>query len=483
MKRQGRRRKPRSTRSPDRDTNSAIPWIHGLAAMGDERWSEAIEALQRFLGMVDEPKDRWVAYQNLSVCYLALEQYDKALAALDEVERCTPDDPDTPHSRGIIYACAGRIPEAIAAFELFARRWPRQARQLETRKTIRQLRRAQRGKVSAGAYLVDHLQNQVSQNVEMGDFHLVERKARRMIAAEPNRPEGHFALGVACVEQGHYPEALEAFLAAHARDPGYAPTLYNIGHTYLQMDEPEQAIAWLERALRRESKHLPALHQLGVACERLGRRDEAVERWRRALKADPGCYPAQQSLHEIGQGPEPTEPPLPPKFRQMKALTPVVKARMKRLQVYRSGDLTLTYDGKVGFVLEDEGNSRNATVYAGGPFQTGHVKNEDDLLDMIGMFKMLLHMANVENTREVAVLAYYTDRPVFNYNARFERGKRVKFDAHGQFVVTETPRFFKLSIDSDLSTPYGDPMQGLLIYLKQSRKSGILVSTLGLAGR
>ncbi|MBE9507084.1 MAG: tetratricopeptide repeat protein, partial [Chloroflexi bacterium] len=40
------------------------------------------------------------AYQNLGACYLALEQYDEALAALDEVERYAPDDPDTLHSRG-----------------------------------------------------------------------------------------------------------------------------------------------------------------------------------------------------------------------------------------------------------------------------------------------------------------------------------------------------------------------------------------------
>jgi len=460
-----------------------ILWLHGLAAMGDERWSEAVGALQRFLEMARKPEDRRVAYQNLGACYLALEQYDEALAALDEVERYAPDDPDTLHSRGVTYACAGRIPEAIAAFELFARRWPKQARRHETRKTIRQLRRAQRGKIPAGAYLVDHLQEQVSHNLELGDFHLVERKARRMIAAEPNRPEGHFALGVACVERGRYPEALEAFLTAHARDPGYAPTLYNIGHTYLQLDEPEQAISWLERALRREPEHLPALHQLGVACERLGRRDEAVAWWRRALKIDSGYYLAQQRLHEIGQGPEPTEPPLPPKFRQMKALTPVVKARMERPQVHRNGGLTLTYDGGVGFVLEDTENSRNATVYAGGPFRTGCITNEDDLLDLIGMVKMVLHMVNVENTREVAVLAYYIDQPVFSYHARFERGEQVEFDANGQFVVTEMPRFFKLRMNSDLSTPYGDPMQGLLVYLNQSREPGILVSTLGLAGQ
>ena len=135
-----------------------------------------------------------------------------------------------------------------------------------------------------------------------------------------------------------------------------------------------------------------------------------------------------------------------------------------------------------GFVLEDADNSRNGTVYAGGPFQVAHILDKD-LLDLIGLVKMLLRMVNVENTRDVAVLVYYTSRPVFNYQARFSRGEQVEFDANGQFVVTEVPRLFKLRIDSDLSSPYGDPMQGTLIYLNQHPQPGVLVGTLGLMAR
>ena len=487
MRRKGKKkkhdRKPQSTKPPDRASDPTIPWLHGLAAMGDERWEEAIVALQRFLEMADNPKDRRRAYQNLSACHLALERYDEALAALDEAERRAPDDPDITHSRGVIYACAARIAEAIAAFELFARRWPRLARQRETRKAIRQLRRAQRGEISAGSYLVGHLQEQIEHDVELGDFDVMERKARRMIAADPDRPEGHFDLGVVRVKQGRYQEAMEAFQSAHSRNPKHALTLYNIGHTYLQLGEPEQAIPWLERALRREPKDLATLHQLGLACEQLGRRGEAVAWWRRALKIDPDYYLAQERLHEVGQGPEPIEPPLPPASQQVRVMAPMVKARMRRPEVYRNGGLTLTWDGKVGFLLEDTENPRNATAYAGGPFHVAHITYEEDVLDLIGMVKLLLRMVNVENTRDVAVLVYYATRPVFSYKLRFKRGKLIESDADGQFVVTEVPRFFKLRIDSDLSTPYGDPMQGILIYLSQHPQPGILISTLGLAAK
>jgi len=478
-----RRGRPRArlARPPDRATNPLIPWLHGLAAMGDERWDEAIAAIQRFLELADKPQDRQVAYQNLGACYLALERYDETLAALGEVERYAPDDPDTLYSQGIAYGCAARIPEAIAAFELFARRWPRLARQREVRETLRQLRRIQRGDIPAGTYLADHLQDQIHHNLDLGDFHLVERKARRIIAADPNRPEGHFALGVACVEQDRYAEALEAFLAAQARDPDDVPTLYNVGHTCLQMGEPEQAIPWLERAVRRDPEHLAALHQLGLAYERLGRRDEAVGRWRRALQIDPAYHLAQERLHEVGEGPAPVEPPLSPTSQQLRTMMPIVKARMKQPEVYHNGGLTLTYDGQVGFVLEDADNPHNATIHAGGPFKVASMTHEEDLLDLIGMVKMLLSLVSVENTRDVAVLVYYyADRPVFNYQLRFARGKQSEFDFHGQLVVTEVPRLFKLRIDSDLSTPYGDPMRGTLIYLNQHSQPGILINTLGL---
>jgi len=373
----------------DRASNPIVAWLHGLAAMGDERWEEAVPSLRRFLEMVEKPEDRRQAFQNLGACYLALEQYDDALTALDEAERYAPEDPDILHSRGVTYACAGRIREAIITFEQFVHRWPRQARDLETRKALHQLRRAQRGKIPAGTYLIGHLQEQIIHNTAAGDWHLVERKARRMIDADAERPEGHFALGLACLKRDRHAEALEAFQAAYACGPEYKPTLYNIGHTYLRQGEPEQALPWLERSLRREPEKLATLHELGRACEQLGRRDEAIEWWQRALKIDPDYHLGQLRLHEIGVGPEPVEPPLPPTHEQLRVMTPIVKARMRQPRVHRNGELTLTYDGGVGFVLEDKGNARNATIQAGSPFQTARITDED-LLDLIGLVKMFL---------------------------------------------------------------------------------------------
>jgi hypothetical protein len=161
---------------------------------------------------------------------------------------------------------------------------------------------------------------------------------------------------------------------------------------------------------------------------------------------------------------------------------PLVKARMKHPVIHRQDGVMLTYDRQVGFVLEDKENARNATIHAGGPFQTAQILDED-LLDLIGLVKLLVRMSDGDNTRDIAILVYYVSRTAFNYQARYQRGKRVEFDTHGQFVVSEVPRFFKLRIDSDLSTPYGDPMRGTLIYLNHHPKPGFLLSTLGLASK
>jgi hypothetical protein len=159
-------------------------------------------------------------------------------------------------------------------------------------------------------------------------------------------------------------------------------------------------------------------------------------------------------------------------------MTPAVKARMPKPHVFHNGSVTLTYDEQVGFVLEDTGNPLNATIHAGSPFKIAEISDED-LLDLMGLTKMLLRLINAHNTRDIAVLAYYGEDQLFNFQARFDRSKRIEFDSHGHFVITEVPGFFKLRMESDLATPYGNPMRGKLIYLNQSPRPGILISTLG----
>jgi tetratricopeptide (TPR) repeat protein len=155
MKAAGRRR----TRAPvDRVSKSFAVWMHGVAAMGDERWEEAITAFRQFL---EDPEPNTnalsVTYQNLNACYVELERFEEAIATLETIKREAPTDPDTFYTQGVTFACAGRFSEAIAAFEYFARHWPKRARQHEVEDALAKLRRLERGELPPGDYLADHL--------------------------------------------------------------------------------------------------------------------------------------------------------------------------------------------------------------------------------------------------------------------------------------------------------------------------------------
>lgn len=465
---------------PNRETDPVAVHTHGLAALGDERWQDAIDIFQHMLTLTEDVENRRNTCLNIVACYRALERFDEALVVLDQANQWTPNHPDIVFARSLILASAARIPEAMATLKPLVPGRLRRPRHPLAPQFLQELRKLHLGGRSPHTVHVDLLQEQIQTNTEMGDLDRVEPKARRMIELDPSRPEGHFNLGNALNQQRRYPEALAAFLAAHALNPNNPPTLYDIGYTLLKLDQPSEAIPWLERTLEQDPEHTGAYLHLGLANERLGQRQQAIAWWQRALKISPDYYPAQYHLHEIGAGPPPQEPPLSPQAGQFRRMVPLAKARMKKRRVIRNGAVTLTWDPNVGYVLEDKENPRNFSVYAGGPLVVATIEDED-VPDLMGAVKMILIQVNASNTRDVAVLVYYPDGSTFNYLAQFDGKDMTDFQTDGRFDVTTVPRLFKLRMDSDLNTPLGAPMQGVLIYMQQPGKPGILTSTLGLS--
>jgi tetratricopeptide (TPR) repeat protein len=463
----------------DQDDNPLAIYLDGLAAMGDERWLEAIETMDRVLETINRPEGQQSVYQNQSVCYRALERFDDALAVLDKAEQVAPAPLDLLINRMIALSCTGRNTEAIALIESVMSRWPRESKEYNAPLMLGRLQEIAQGKISPHTFQVEFLLEAIAHNLEEGEPDRIESKARRMIELDPTRPEGQFYLGFALREQDRYQEALEAFLVAHKIDARNVSTLYNIGLSYLGMDRLQEAIHWLERTLRRERDHKEALLELGNANEASGHRDRAIEWWKRALKIDSLWYPVLVRLHEVGAGPEPQEPPLSPNARQFPEMSAEVKRRMHRPQIVRNGQLSLTWEPDVGFIFEDKENAQNLSIHAGSPFHMAHLQDRD-ILAVMGTMKLVMRKIDAQNTRDIAILVYYTDGSIFNYQAQFDGEERVRFIRSGRFVATEVPQMFKLRMDSDLNTPYGDPMHGVLIYLNQEAKPGVVVTTLGL---
>lgn len=476
MRKRNRPRK-KQRKATNRPSPEAQQWVAALSALGNEEWAEAASRFEQFMQGIDNPAKRLPIYHNLTACYLEQGLYDRALAIWDNIAAITPDDPDIWFGRATTYACSGQLAEAIEAFNRFRRAAPAEARRRGTKEMVAQLKQEQRKELPPSSFLYERLEVQLEDNVDLGDYELVKRKSERMIAINDQRPEGHFALGLALLRQQQNEEAFAPFLAAHALEPDYVATLYNLGLAYFRAGQLEEAMTWLERVNQQDETYVSALHVMGRVWQQRDDLEKAVDVWQQVLAIDPDYEPAQQSLFEVGAGPEPEEP-VSPVTEQLRRYGPIVKARMSRPRIYRRDGLTLTLDPGVGFVFEDDGNIRNGTVYAGGPFMQAQMTTTD-VLHFVGVLKLFVRMVNVDNCRDMAILAYYPDDSTFGYELKMTDDGLQGY-GNGRLLSDQVPTHLKVRVDSDLDSPYGSPFSGYFIYLNQGRRPGVAVMTLGL---
>jgi len=412
MTKRRKRTKPKRKATTTRASPQARQWVAALSALGNESWEEAVAILQQFLQGVHDPVEQVPIYHNMATCYLEQGLYKEAQATWTQLEEVQGEHADGWFGRAITYGCSGQLDKAIAAFEQFQYLAPKRARQLEVDRLIANLQQEQRGEIVPGSFLYEHLNLQLEDNFDLGDYDMVEHKARQMIAIDNGRPEPHFFLGLALLRQKRAEEAVPAFLQANKLEPDYVPTLHNIGYCYFQLNQPDEALGWLDRVLQQDETYLAAWHIKGQIYEKLGNREKAIALWQQALSIKPDYEPVQYALFEAGVGAEPKEPPSD-LTRQLQQMGPIVKARMRQPQVYRNGDVRLTFDPEVGFVLEDEGNIHNGTIYAGSPFRLARMRPVD-IRHFIGFLKLMVRQVNNVNCRDMAILAYYPDESSFS---------------------------------------------------------------------
>jgi len=121
----------------------------------------------------------------------------------------------------------------------------------------------------------------------------------KRIADRPADVDTHNALGVAYVQLGRVPEALDQFRSALALAPNHAQASYNIGVIAMAQNRIPDAIASFERAIDARPDYAEAHNNLGVALEATGRADEAERHFRAALAALPSHPAAHNNLGRL----------------------------------------------------------------------------------------------------------------------------------------------------------------------------------------
>ncbi len=134
---------------------------------------------------------------------------------------------------------------------------------------------------------------------------LALRSLDRSIALQPDDPWAHFYRASACFHRGEHQSAIASIDRALALGfPELAMALIARARSQLELDNLEEALADLDRALPHDTQSTTNFLYRGIAYERLGQREHAILCFSKAIALDPNdaeCY-LQRGLSYRGHG-------------------------------------------------------------------------------------------------------------------------------------------------------------------------------------
>lgn len=134
----------------------------------------------------------------------------------------------------------------------------------------------------------DDLRTLLSQAAELrqrGQSEDAVEAYRQALALAPGHPAALNGLGLALLHAGRAPEAAPLFVQATQADPGAPPLWLNLAEAYRNLDQPQDEVAALDRALAIDAYLLPAMLRKAQALERMARLEESAETYRGLLAA------------------------------------------------------------------------------------------------------------------------------------------------------------------------------------------------------
>lgn len=123
------------------------------------------------------------------------------------------------------------------------------------------------------------------------------KRARAVVAASPDDPDGYFTLGLAQSEQD-VAEAIKSFRRALELAPSHALARYNLALVLKRADRFQEAIDELRRAIEIEPR-AEAHYTLGIVYWHQGDLERAVSALRAATAAEPDYADAHHTLGAI----------------------------------------------------------------------------------------------------------------------------------------------------------------------------------------
>lgn len=191
---------------------------------------------QRFLKIGDEYRARKELTQ-------AIDYFSRAIQLDDTLDEAY-------FGRGMARGSSGLIAEGIRDLSVYIARHPDSSR-AHTKRGIRYLWK--------------------------GDSESAYKDFRKAIALDPSNAEAYDDLGVIYAQRRDYRLALESFRSVIRIEPLYFKAHHNMALVYTMLDEPESALAAVDKALHLKTDSRNSMRLKSVILQRLGRHKEAHE--------------------------------------------------------------------------------------------------------------------------------------------------------------------------------------------------------------
>src|SRR5579884_3338266 len=110
---------------------------------------------------------------------------------------------------------------------------------------------------------------------------------RELVKSAPGNPGLLFNLGLAEHMAGRESESIPHFEAVLKSQPNFVPALVSLGAARLALNQPEQAVSPLRRAVAKDSANRDARGMLADALAASGHFDQAAEQYRKLTDLSP----------------------------------------------------------------------------------------------------------------------------------------------------------------------------------------------------
>ncbi|MGA3227400.1 MAG: tetratricopeptide repeat protein [Acidobacteriaceae bacterium] len=308
------------------------------SALAFEQEGKVAEAEARWKSLVSSQPNDAEAYAHLGLLEARQEHYQEATVFYRKALRLNPQMPSLHLNLGLAYFKAGDLQAAIQTFDLLLKSEPSSSPDALRLITLIGLAYYGMGKYEAAVpYLkqataadpgnlrfrlalaqsclrskqyqcvLDVDREILTLNAESAEADMLAGEAYDELKndagaiaefqaaekADPTMPDVHFGYGYLLWRALKFKEAEEAFRSELANNPEHPLALAYLGDTEIRLHRSEEAVPYLEHAVRIQPSVAIAHLDLGIIYEEQGRKDDAV----RELKTAERFNPDDPSIH------------------------------------------------------------------------------------------------------------------------------------------------------------------------------------------